>query len=167
MTFIPTDQELGVTPIANTDTTLRHPIGKIIKAYDATYGEGEFIYLYGVASNTVGSLVTYNAKTGVTTLSPNTANLAQPVAVSMAANTTTTSGSWYQIGGAAVVKKTATKVNPNVAVFQSATTGRIMATVATGKELLGARSANTTTIASATSTVVVTISRPFMQGQII
>jgi hypothetical protein len=105
--------------------------------------------------------------TGITTLAPNTANLAQPLAVSMSANVTTTKWSWYQIDGVAVIKKTATKVNPNVAVFLSATAGRIMSTIATGKQILAARSNNAATIASATSTVTVLINRIHAQGQII
>jgi hypothetical protein len=116
-----------------------------------------------VASTVVGSLVTYNTTTYQTALSPNTANLAQPVAVAMSANTAGTFG-WYQIEGLAVVKKTAVAVNAGVAVYQSATTGRIMPTAASGKQLLGARSANLATIAATVSTVIVSINRPHLQG---
>ena len=63
------------------------------------------------------------------------------------------------------MKKTAVAVNANVAVYQSATTGRIMPTAASGKQLLGARSANLATIAATVSTVIVSINRPHMQGQ--
>jgi hypothetical protein len=108
--------------------------------------------------------VTYSTTTYQTALSPNTANQAQPVAVAMAANTAGLFG-WYQIEGLAVVKKTAVAVNANVAVYQSATTGRIMPTAASGKQLLGARSANLATVASGVSTVIVSINRPHMQGQ--
>ena len=141
------------------------PVGTIVVANDPTYGAGEFIYLAGASSTVVGSLVTYNALTGATTLAPNTADLAQPVAVAMAANTSSTALSWYQIAGAAVIKKTNVKVSPNVAVYLSGTAGRIMSTVASGKEILGARTANAATIASATSTVTVTINRPHLQGR--
>ena len=104
----------------------------VCRAFDPTYGEGEFILLVGVANTVVGSLVTYNATTYQTTLSANTANQATPVAVAMSACTAGLFG-WYQIGGLAVIKKTAVTVNPQVAVFQSATAGRIMNTTATGK----------------------------------
>lgn len=140
------------------------PLGTIVRAEDPTYGLGEFVYLAGVGSTVVGSLVTYNQLTGATTLSPNTANLAQPVAVAMAANTSATALSWYQIAGAAVIKKTAVKVNPNVAIYQSATTGRVMSTAASGKQVLGARTNNAATVASATSTITVLIDRPHLQG---
>ena len=132
----------------------------------AICGEGEFILLLGVASTEVGSLVSYNASTYQTALAANTANLAGPVAVAMSANGAGSFG-WYQIGGLAVMKKTAVAVNPQVAIYQSATAGRVMPTVATGKQLLGARSANLATVASGVSTVIVSINRPHKQGQII
>lgn len=158
--------DAGVT-MANGTSAIPTPpavLGMVCRAFDPTYGEGEFILLLGVASTVVGSLVTYNTTTYQTALSPNTANLAQPVAVAMAANTAGLFG-WYQIEGLAVVKKTAVAVNANVAVYQSATTGRIMPTAASGKQLLGARSANLATVASGVSTVIVSINRPHMQGQ--
>jgi hypothetical protein len=158
--------DAGVT-MANGTSAIPTPpavLGMVCRAFDPTYGEGEFILLLGVASTVVGSLVTYNTTTYQTALSPNTANLAQPVAVAMSANTAGLFG-WYQIEGLAVVKKTAVAVNANVAVYQSATTGRIMPTAASGKQLLGARSANLATVASGVSTVIVSINRPHMQGQ--
>lgn len=176
MAFTSIEPRLGIINISNTvsansagGATLATgiAIGTVVRANDPTLGMGEFIFLQGVASTVVGSLVTYNPQTGVTALSPNTANLAQPVAVAMAACNATTLYGWYQIEGMATIKKTAVKVNPNVAVFQSATTGRIMSTAASGKQVLGARSANAATVASATSTVVVTVNRPHMQGQVI
>ena len=170
------EAKYGLLQIANTDSgvtmangssaipTPPAVLGMVCRAFDPTYGEGEFILLLGVASTVVGSLVTYNTTTYQTALSPNTANLAQPVAVAMSANTAGLFG-WYQIEGLAVVKKTAVAVNANVAVYQSATTGRIMPTAASGKQLLGARSANLATIAATVSTVIVPINRPHMQGQ--
>lgn len=172
MAFKITDARIGVPAVTSITSVASAglinstaiPVGTIVRADDPTYGGGEFVYLCGVASNTIGSLVTYNQLTGLATLAPNTANLAQPLAVSMTANTSTTALSWYQIAGAAVIKKTATKVNPNVAVYLSATAGRIMATAASGKQILGARSNNAATVASATSTVTVLINRPHAQG---
>lgn len=145
------------------------PVGTIVRGEDPTLGHGEFIFLPGVASNTVGSLVTYNSN-GVTSsvaLAPNTANLGQPVAVSMAANTSTTALSWYQIAGVATVKKTAVKISPDQRVWLSATAGRVFATAASGKQILGARTVNAATVASATSTILVVLNRPHAQGQVI
>jgi hypothetical protein len=165
MVFVPTENALGIQPIANTSTVQNHPLGTIIRAYDPTLGGAEFIYLLGVASTVVGSLVTYNATTYQTTLSPNTANNENPVAVAMAANVGSQYG-WYQISGLAVVKKTAVAVPPGNKIYQSATAGRVMPTSASGKQLLGARAANLATVTSTTSTITVLLNRPSLQGQI-
>lgn len=166
MAYVFSENALGHQPIAALETTAKHPLGTIRRASDPTYGEGEFIYLKGIASTVVGSFVSYDPVNATTTLSPNTANAVGPRAVAMAACTASYYG-WYQIGGVAVIKKTAVKVNPGVAIYQSGTTGRIMPTAASGKQVLNARTVNTATIASATSTVNVLINRPGMQGQVI
>jgi len=177
MAYSFTENRAGLLQIANTDSgvtmangtsaipTPPATLGMVCRAFDPTYGEGEFILLVGVASTVVGSLVTYNATTYQTTLSANTANQATPVAVAMSACTAGLFG-WYQIGGLAVVKKTAVAVNAQVPVYQSATVGRVMPTAASGKQVLGARSANLATVASTVSTVIVSINRPHLQGAI-
>ena len=177
MAYSFTENRAGMLQIANTDAgvtmangtsaipTPPATLGQVVRAFDPTYGEGEFIMLVGVASTVIGSLVTYNTTTYQTALSPNTANLAQPVAVAMSATPAASFG-WYQIGGLAVIKKTAVAVNAGVSVFQSATAGRIMATAASGKAILGAKSANLATVASTVSTVIVSINRPHLQGQV-
>jgi hypothetical protein len=142
-------------------------LGMIVRAFDPTYGEGEFILLKSAASTLVGSLVTYNATTYQAVLSPNTANNAAPVAVAMAASTAGSDFIWHQIGGLAVIKKTNVSWEPQKAVFQSGTAGRVMDTVASGKQILGAKSANLTTVTTTTSTITVEINRPHMQGQVI
>ena len=174
MAYSFTENRAGLLQIANTDSgvtmangtsaipTPPATLGMVCRAFDPTYGEGEFILLVGVANTVVGSLVTYNATTYQTTLSANTANQATPVAVAMSACTAGLFG-WYQIGGLAVVKKTAVAVNAQVPVYQSATVGRVMPTAASGKQVLGARSANLATVASTVSTVVVSINRPHLQ----
>ena len=163
-----TDIDSGVTMPNGTSAIPTPPatLGMVARAFDPVYGEGEFILLLGVASTAVGSLVTYNATTYQTALSPTTANQANPFAVAMSANGAGTFG-WYQIGGLAVMLKTAVAVSPQVALFQSsATAGRVMSTVSSGRQLLGARSANLATVASGTSTVIVSINRPHRQGQV-
>ena len=156
----------GAQPIEDTSTTAVHPLGFKIRANNDTYGCGEFIYLLGVASTVVGNLVTWNALTCQTTLAPDTVNLGQQVAVAMSANVASQYG-WYQIYGAAVIKKPAAKALPNNAVFMSTTAGRVSTTINTSTQILGARTANSATITTTTSTVVVSICYPFIQGQII
>lgn len=173
------EPKVGLLQIANTDAgvtmangtsaipTPPTMLGMVARAFDPTYGEGEFILLVGVASTVVGSVVTYSPTTYQTTLSPNTANLSQPIAVAMSANLAGSFG-WYQISGLAVVKKTAVKVDPagTRRMYQSATAGRLMQTSAAGKNVLGMASANLTTVTSTTSTVVCSLNRPHLQGPI-
>ena len=169
MAYVPSTPELGIQPIAAVPATgtVNHPLGTVVTAYDSTLGAGQFIYLYGVASNAIGQLVTYNQLTGIVTLAPNTAHLGQPLAVSMSANTSTTTGSWYQVAGAAVIKKTATKVNPAVNLFLSGTAGSVFATATSGKEILNCISINAATVLSAVGTITAQIALPFAQGQVI
>ena len=165
MAYKITNQLIGSQQIADTSTTALHALGTIVHAVDPTYGGGEFIYLLGVANTVVGNTVTYNATTWLTALTPNTASFQAPIAVAMSANVASQYG-WYQISGNAVVKKSAVQVLPQVKVYQSATTGRLMPTSASGKMIIGAKTANLTTVTSTTSTVVITIQRPSMQTQI-
>lgn len=167
MAYTPTASRLGLSNFTQIDTAQAYNLGIIVTGEDSADGGGEFIYVPGVANAVIGSLVSYNARTGVTTLSANTANQNIPVAVMMSANTATTSFGWAQIAGVATIKKTAVKVSPGVAMFQSATTGRIMSTAASGKQLVNARSVNSATVASATSTVKVLLDRAFLQGAVV
>lgn len=155
----------GAQPIADTNTTQKHPLGTIVLATDDTYGQGEFIYLLGVVSTIVGSLVKYNATSYLTVLAVNTAVQAVPVAVAMSANVASSYG-WYQISGNAVVKKTAVAVSPQVTLFLSATAGRVKVLASAGLQVVGARSANLASVTTTTSTVIVTINRPHLQSQI-
>jgi len=177
MAYVFTDGYIGLLQIENTDAGVTMPngtsaiptppsiLGQVVCAADPTYGEGEFIMLVGVANTAIGSLVTYNATTYQTALSANTAGLGQPVAVAMSANTAGLFG-WYQIGGLAVIAKTAVQTLAQVAVYQSATAGSLMPTAATGRQILGARSANLATVTTTTPTLIVSINRPHLQGQI-
>ena len=168
-----TDNRLGITSLVgidstnvdNTTTNNRYPVGTVVRGQDSTLGGGEFVYLQGVASNAAGLVVSYNASTGAVTLLPSTANLGTPVAISLSANTSTSNYSWYQIGGLATVLKSAVQVLPQAKVYISGTTGRLMPTSASGKQILGAKFANLTTVTSTTSTVTILLDRPSAQGQ--
>jgi hypothetical protein len=163
--FTPIEARAGIQPITANSTTQNHPLGTVIRAYDPTFGEGEFIYLLGVANTIIGALVKWNATTFQTALVTNTGNQVVPVGVAMAANVASQYG-WYQIGGNAVIKKTAVTVTPQVPLFLSATAGRVKVLASAGLQVLGSRSANLTTVTSTTSTITVTIDRPALQGQI-
>lgn len=170
----------GILPIANTDAGVTFPnassaapsppmyAGMVVTAQDPTNGMGEFILLLGVASTIVGAVVRYNATTYQTTLVAATAAQRQgtPLAVAMSANLAATWG-WYQISGNAVIKKTAVTFPPNAPIFMSATAGRIKVLQSGGLQVLGATTANLATVTTTTSTVIVAIDRPHLQGQII
>lgn len=153
----------GYQQIATTDTTQRHALGTIVQAIDPTYGAGEFIYMKGVASTAVGSVVTFDQYLGTTTLAPATANLAQPLAVSMSANVANQYG-WYQIVGSAVVATNGTLASAGVPVYLAGS-GQVTGTAAAGKQVVGAVS-STATGTPAAGQAVVQLNRPFAQGAI-
>lgn len=157
---------VGAQPILDTSTTQNHPLGTKAVATDPTYGQGEFIYLKGIGSTVIGSLVTFDTTTLVTELSANTAGIGAAYAVAMSANVASQYG-WYQVRGLAIIKKTAVAVSPAVALYQSATTSRVMSTVASGKQVVGARSANLTTVVTSTSVITANINMPHNTGVII
>jgi len=155
---------IGAQPIAVTDTTQNHAVGTIVRAVDPTYGEGEFIYLKGVASTAVGSIVTYNTSSGTTALAPVGTNKPQPVAVAMSANVASQYG-WYQISGIAVVAKSATvSLAANVAI--GVKTIGLVASTGSGKEVQGALVAAVASAATGRTTVQVVVNRPHMQGRV-
>lgn len=119
--------------IADTSTTQKANLGTRVKAIDnTTYGEGDFIYLKGVASTVVGSVVFFNASTWQTTLT--VARSKGPVAVAMSANVASQYG-WYQIQGRGVAK-TGTVV-AGTACYTTSTGGQLDDAVVAGDEVSG------------------------------
>lgn len=145
MTFVITESEIGMQPIAETSTTQRHALGREVVAEDATYGSGVFVYLKGVASTAIGSWVTINMDDGSTTLLG--ANAIGPVGVAMSANVASQYG-WYQRVGKAV-GKALTAFADNGRVYATATAGSIDDAVVDGDlvhNALGASAVNETTL---------------------
>jgi hypothetical protein len=164
MAYIINTPLAGFQPIAVTDTTQNHAVGTIVTGTDPVYGGAEFIYLKGVASTVVGSVVTYNTVSGTTTLAPAGTNKPQPIAIAMSANVADQWG-WYQISGVAVVAKAATvSLAAGVAVGVQST-GVINAS-ASGKEVEGALVAAVASAATGRTTVQVVMNRPAMQGRV-
>ena len=129
---------VGTQAIADTSTTKNHPLGTRVRAVDPTYGEGEFIYLKGVASTAVGSWVLYNQDDNSTSLLA--ANDIGPVAVSMSANVANQYG-WYQIYGKAIGKALAAYAD-NGLVYATATAGSIDDAVVAGDRVKNAKGAS-------------------------
>jgi hypothetical protein len=155
----PTEQTLGLQPIADTSTTAQHPLGTIIQAVDTgtnQNGSGEFIYLKGVANTIAGSWVHYNMDDGGTTLA--VANGIGPVAIAMSANVASQYG-WYQIQGKAVGKCLAAFAD-NGNVYLTATDGSVDDAVVAGDLVFGAKGASAIDT-PATGFAEFEISRPF------
>lgn len=134
--------------IAETSTTKNCRIGERVKARDmgsTGYGEGEFIYLVGVASTAVGDAVVYDESSGATTRT--VAASKGPLAVAMSANVASQYG-WYQIYGVGVV--TAGDVADNGAVYTTATDGSLDDAQVDSNQIIGAffRSADDTGLAT-------------------
>lgn len=132
-------------------------VGDIQRAVDPTYGGGEFIFLKGVASTVVGSIVNYDAATGQTAL--NTTGLAtpRPLAIAMSACVANEYG-WYMIAGNAIVTK-ANTLSLAAGAGIGATSGVAVA-VATGAIINGALVAAVASAKSDVTTVQVAINRP-------
>ena len=134
MTYKHNGLTVGLQPLADTSTVQNHGIGTRTKGYSSTYGEGEFIYLKGVAGTDIGEVVIYDEYANTTALT--VAGSRGPVAVAMSANVASQYG-WYQISGAAVVK--AGTVVAGGAVYLTATAGSIDDAVVATDKVDGAR----------------------------
>lgn len=176
--YISTESRLGVgfnaTNIADVGSTQGpYNVGTRIKARDtvtggsANLGNGEFIYLLGNATEVEGSLVTYNETLGTTTLvTTSTERSGAPVAVAMAAKAAGQYG-WYQVQGTAKIAKGVVDFPTNSPVYRSGVSaGFVTVTAASGNQVLGATTANSASVGSLTSTILVNIAFPHLQGQI-
>ncbi len=172
MAYAHVEAREGVQPIAAASNTQNHPLGTIVRGYDANYGEGEFIYLAGVSGTAIGAVVTWGGAAGSgatakpawqTALAPATANLGQPLAVAMAATGAGQFG-WYQIGGTAVVAENATFAAASKAYL--AGSGQLTTTQANGRQVVGAVTV-TSDGTPAAGLGLIHINRPFAQGQVV
>ena len=164
MAFKITDPLVGAQPIAVTDTTQNHALGTIVRAEDPTYGAGEFIYLKGVASTVVGSMVDFDPYLATTALSPATGGVG-PVAIAMSANVASQYG-WYQIAGVAAVKAP-NAMTAGAEVFSlAATPGSVDDAAVNGEQILNAK-VSTTTGTPSSGLALIEINRPFHQGQVV
>jgi len=140
-TFSPVDGKVIPQAIADISTTQLLPLGTRVKAVDiasTAYGEGEFIYLQGVASTALGSVVTYNQDDYSTALLA--ANAIAPVAFAMSANVASSYG-WYQIFGKAVGKVLASFAD-NANCYATATAGSIDDAVVAGDRVKNCKGAS-------------------------
>jgi hypothetical protein len=176
MAYVIQDAQLGCPAIGSVQAaslaagrSTPWKLGDIVKAVDPVYGVGEFIYLKGVASTVLGSMVTYDGNDGSgnpsfqTAIAPSTANLAQPLAVATGPILANQYG-WYQITGSAIVATNGTLAAGPGPVYLAGS-GQVTSTPAAGKQVLNARN-ETATGTPAANQAVVKINRPFAQGAI-
>ena len=134
-------------------------LGDIATAQDQTYGNGEFIYLLGVASTVVGSWVTYNLDDNSTKLL--VADDIGPVAVAMSANVAGQYG-WYQIHGKAI-GLALTGFIDNALVYSTSTPGSVDDAVVAGERVFNAKGASAVGTPSA-GLAEFEIARPWIQN---
>lgn len=122
-------ERIGASGITDTSTTQLHNLGYRIRAYDATLGDCEFVYVKGVASGAAGLLATYTASAGVTVLT--VARTKGLCGVMMAALSATTIFGWLQVCGLAEVQVAGTVV-AGATVYTTATAGKVDDAVTAG-----------------------------------
>lgn len=147
-TWMALDQ-IGINPDSTVGTTLLYPLGTRVKARDvgATgYGDGEFIYLEGVASTVRGSVVLITDAYATLLID---ARHMGAVAVALGINAAAASYGWYQILGKGVA--TCETVSANLPCYIGSTNGFVDDAVVAGDAIIGMR----TVSASDTSTCVV------------
>lgn len=132
---------IGAQPIADTSSTAQHPLGTIVKAKDVgtnANGEGEFIYVKGVASGAIGSWVKILEDDYSTALLA--ANDIGRIGILMSALSSTSLYGWAQVRGKAVGKCLAAYAD-NGLVYATATAGSVDDAVVAGdrvKKAIGA-----------------------------
>jgi len=120
--------------IGERSTTKKEQLGRTVRARDMAstgYGDGEFIYLTGVASTVVGSVVTFEEGTNITTLT--VANAKGRIGVAMSASVAGEYG-WYQIRGRAVCE-VLTSCAADKVLYLTATAGELDDAVVVGDEV--------------------------------
>ena len=164
MAYYKTTGEIGGQAINEADTTQNHPLGKITRATDATYGEGEFIYLKGVASTVVGSWVGYSPALGTSVLA--VANGNYPLAVAMSACNTTTKYGWYQISGVAQALGLTSITHSSGFLWLTSTAGSLDDASVIGDAVINARKTVTVHVVG-TFLDTYNISRPFTTNRVL
>jgi hypothetical protein len=161
-------------------------LGQVIRAVEPTLGAGEFIYLAVPTSTAIplGTVVSYtlsgtnqyqvvalpakgtSQKTGVP-IAVCVASTVYNSGAGITSNTTLVQYAWFQCGGVCqVLKPASTQVAPGtVGVYASGTAGRVYFTASTGGQILGSRQANTATVTTTASCVLIYLNgRPVLEG---
>ncbi len=150
---------LGASGLLGTfDTTARFTLGQVVAGVDSIGAYAEYVYLSGIASTVVGSVVNYN-HLGVTALvdSDTAATTLGFMAVALSANIVATTFAWYAITGTfptSLVANCAADVN----LYSSSTGGALDDAKVADQEITGIMSRAATTAAAV---VICQLNRPF------
>jgi hypothetical protein len=158
MAWVIENARIGMQPIENVETTQMHPFGTIVTAKDATLGQGEFIYLKGVSSTVVGSIVNYDDAFQTALDTSAVGGPSRPLAVAMSVCDATTEFGWYQISGLAVATKASTVSFADGAGLGAAS--GLAVAVATGTVIQGAVVRTVASAKTGVLTVAIAINRP-------
>jgi hypothetical protein len=150
----------GAQPLSETSTVKKHLLGTVVRGTDATLGEAEFIYLQGIGSTVVGSIVSYSVGFLTALDSAAATGPSQPLAIAMSANVASQYG-WYQISGMAVATKADTVSFAAGAGFT--TSAGLAVAVVTGRCVLGGVVRVVASAKTAVTTVALAINRPHNQ----
>lgn len=126
------------------DSSQRNPLGKRAAGVDALGNDAEYIYLKGVGSVIVGSVVTYD-EAGVTALLA--ANAVGPVAVATAIVDSTSEFGWFGIAGTFPTDVVANCAD-NAKLGRETSDGKVGDGFASGDAIYGAVSRNSTSAAA-------------------
>ncbi len=126
------------------DSSARNELGKRVGGVDASGNDAEFIYLQGVGSTIVGSVVTFD-EAGATTLLA--ANAVGPVAVALAIVDSTSKYGWYGIYGTFPTDVVANCAD-NAKLGRETTDGKVGDGFTAGDAITGAVSRSATTAAA-------------------
>jgi hypothetical protein len=140
--WLPVTPIIGTQPITEVSTTQLHPLGTILRAVDRganANGEGEFMYVKGVASGATGSLVGIDADDYATVLA--VANGIYPIVGAMVSALVASTYGWVQISGKAVVKVLASFAD-NSNVYLTSTAGSVDDAAVAGDLVHNARGAS-------------------------
>lgn len=103
-TWVIRGNEVGMQPINQVSTVQQHKFGTVVRAVDAgstNYGEGEFIYVKGVASGVLNDWVGIRNKAGLTTRIVTTGKY-ELIGTFVSTLDATTKFGWAQIKGRAI-----------------------------------------------------------------
>lgn len=151
-------------------TTETQP-GEIVNAWDTSStlgGGGEFIFLAVPTSTTVTAGLFYSwdgnyrivvVPAAITTQQSSGIPIALAINA-VASNTTSIQWTFFQIQGRATALKTAVQVVGSVPIYVAATAGRVKILGSAFRAIIGARTANTASVTSTTSTIAVYLHRP-------